>query len=191
MRSNDFLVQKVCHDAGKLAVYVYGESVFILVAENKAAVEWVDQLQALLDSQHIVGLVGAYRHGVEFGQGGKSVCVIVAGVPIGVRVRIWQKRIYQDAKALGVRVQVTQLRHRVYDATAASAPSQAQNNMKRYRRFAALLQQFDLHLHLFAVLVGLAGKQKTPKAALLAAQRGAHNAIQNVAPRLCTSEPRF
>jgi hypothetical protein len=40
--SDDFLIQKVRRNTRKLAVNVNRESVLILVAENKAAVEWVN-----------------------------------------------------------------------------------------------------------------------------------------------------
>ena len=186
---NDFLVQKVRDDAGQVAIDIDRQAVFVLVAKDKAAIERIAQAQALFHAGHVVRLVSAYRQGVKFSQRGKAVGVVVASVPVGIGVGIGQQRINQDAKAPRIGVQGAQLRHRVHHAAAAGAAGQPQHDMKGHFGLAALLQQFHLRLHLFAVTVCLAGKQKASQPTFLPAQRGANDAVENVAPGLGAAQP--
>ena len=186
---DDLLVQKVGDDARQIAVYINRQAVLVFVAKDEAAVERVAQREPLLHAGHVVRLVAAHRQGVEFGERGKTVGVVVAGVPVRVRVGVGQQRIDQDAKAPRVGIQVAQLRHCVNHAAAARAASQPQHDVKGHVSFAALLQLLDLRLHLFAVVARLAGKQKAPQPALLPAQRGADDAVENVAPGIRAAQP--
>ena len=115
--------------------------------------------------------------------------MVITGVPVRVRVGIRQQCINQDAKAFGVRVQVTQLGHRINHAAATGATCQPDNDVKSHFCLAALLQLLDLCLHLFAVIAHLAGKQKAAQPAFLPTQRRSHNAVQNVAPVLRAAQP--
>jgi len=118
--------------------------------------------------------------------------VVVAGVPIRLRVLLGKQSIEKNSVFGIIAVGVADLRDYINEAAASRAARQAGADVECHSCFTGILQLGHAELQALVEILDFAGEQEPPEPALLPARGFAHvQPAQDGAPHRAVTDPVF